>query len=52
MNPIRRLIVTRRLAASLKPQPRLLAHRMAQMGPERRERAMRNHAAVAEELGL
>ena len=52
MNPIRRLIITRRLAASLKPQPGLQAHRMAQMGPERRARAERNHAAIAEELGL
>ena len=52
MNPIRRLMLSRRLAASLKPQPGLQARRMAQMGPERRARAERNHAAIAEELGL
>lgn len=52
MNPIRRLIARRRLAASLKPQPDLPAHRMAQMSPDRRERYRRNRAAIAEELGL
>lgn len=52
MNPIRRLIVTRRLAASLKPQPGLFAHRMAQMGLERRARCERNRAEIRAELGL
>ena len=52
MNPIRRLIVTRRLAASLKPQPDLPAHRMAQMSPERKARYLRNRDAIRAELGL
>ena len=52
MNPIRRLIVTRRLTASLKPQPGLQAHRMAQMAPERRARCERNRAAIRADLGL
>ena len=52
MNPIRRLLLSRRLAASLKPQPDLPAHRMAQMGPERRARYRRNRAEMAAELGL
>ena len=52
MNPIRRLITTRRLAASLKPQPNLTAHRMAQMSPERRARCERNRAEIRAELGL
>lgn len=52
MNPLRRFIARRRLAASLKPQPALPAHRLAQMSPERAERYRRNRAEIAEELGL
>ena len=52
MNPIRRLILTRRLTASLKPQPNLPAHRLAQMNPERAARYHRNRAEIAKELRL
>lgn len=52
MNPIRHLITRRRLTASLRPQPDLPAHRMAQMTPERRARCESNRAEIRAELGL
>lgn len=50
MNPIKRYLARRRLEATMKPCPELRARRLAQMSPERRERAIRNMASIADEL--
>lgn len=42
MNLIRKLLVRRRLAKMLKPDPAYRARRLAQFTPERRERYERN----------
>lgn len=51
MKWIRRYLARRRLTNSLKPCPELRERRMRQMEPERRARAERNAAIVAELLG-
>jgi len=42
VNPLRRILIRRRLAKSLKPDPAYRARRLAQFSPERRERYERN----------
>lgn len=51
MNIITRMLARRRLAKSLKPNPELRKRRLAQMSPERRARAERNAAEIAELIG-
>jgi hypothetical protein len=48
---IRKWLAARRLAKSLKPNPNLRTRRLAQMSPERRARAERNAAEIAELIG-
>ena len=57
MNPFRtwlaerrRKSAIRRLEAMMKPCPEIRARRLAQMSPERAERAMRNMDLIAAEL--
>ena len=52
MNPLRRVLARRRLAASLTLQHDLAAHRLAHMSPARAERYRRNRDAIRTELGL
>jgi hypothetical protein len=47
-NPLKAMLIRRRLAKSLKPNPGLRKRRMAQMSPQRRARYQRN----IEEIGL
>jgi hypothetical protein len=42
---------TKRLAATLKPCPEIRERRLRQMSPQRRARAERNAAAIAEMIG-
>ena len=42
MNPLRRILIRRRIAKSLKPDPAYRERRLAQFSPERRERYQRN----------
>lgn len=42
MHWFRRLLIRRRLARLMKPNPEYRARRLAQFGPERRERYWRN----------
>lgn len=51
MKFIRRMLARRRLAKSLKPCPELRERRMRQMSAERRERAERNAAEIAQLIG-
>lgn len=51
MKFIRRMLARRRLAKSLKPCPELRERRLRQMSPERRARAERNAAEIAELIG-
>lgn len=51
MKMITRMLARRRLAKTLKPCPELRARRLAQMSPERRERALRNAAEIEQMLG-
>lgn len=51
MKFIRRMLARRRLAKSLKPCPELRERRMRQMNAERRARAERNAAEIAQLIG-
>lgn len=42
MNPLRRILINRKLRKSLKPNPKLRDKRMVQLSPERRERYRKN----------
>lgn len=51
MNTIRQFFARRRLAKLMKPCPELRERRYRQMSPERRARAERNAAEIADLIG-